>query len=157
MGFTESMTTTNEFDVSPERNENTGRRVPGRYVATNAIQVRLTALARLGEVIDAALARGATTVNDVEFSASEPDSAQQAAISNAVVQARRQAAAIAAALGGSLGPFIQATTNPASGGSMMLGSGGMAYRARLQAPTSITPSELTINASVQARWQFLQR
>ena len=151
------MTTTSDFDVSPETSESTGRRIAGRYVATNSVQVRLTELARIGEVIDATLARGATTVGDVEFSASAPDSAQQAAVASAVLQARRQAAALAAALGGSLGALLQATTNPTDGGRMVLGYSGTVFKMRAASRTSIAPSELTIQASVQARWQFLGR
>lgn len=82
------------------------------------MQVRLTELARIGEVIDAALA---------------------------------------AALGGSLGALLQATTNPSDGGRVVLGYSGTAFKLRAQARTSIAPSELTIQASVPARWQFLGR
>ncbi|MFL5562038.1 MAG: SIMPL domain-containing protein [Gemmatimonadaceae bacterium] len=70
MGFTTAMMTTSDFDVSPERRSSDGAAIPHRYVASNSIAVRLTDLTRIGDVIDAALARGATTVGDVTFSLS---------------------------------------------------------------------------------------
>jgi uncharacterized protein YggE len=156
MGFATAMMTTSDFDVSPARRSSDGEVIPHRYAASNSIEVHLTDLARIGDVIDAALARGATTAGDVAFSLSSSDSAQQVAVATATAQARRQAAALAAALGGSLGELLQATTQPQGDEFPFLGFARTSAPMRRQVPgTSITPKEIVVEATVVARWRFI--
>lgn len=157
IGFGESAIHTRAFDVTPEMQRVKGRVVRSGYVARLTMAVQLSSLARIGEVLDAALARGATSAGDVEYSLANADSARQAALGKAVANAQRQAAAIASALGGSLGPVIMTTTRGED-------EGGMVYKADIGAQgyafgtgPSIRPAELTVDATVVVRWRFLFR
>ena len=77
------------------------------FVANNSITVRLTQLDRVGAVIDAALAKGATNIGELSFDASNTADARRAALADAAAQAKDEAATLAKALGGSLGAADQ--------------------------------------------------
>jgi hypothetical protein len=156
LGFGENEVSTLRYNVGPNYEPTpTGRRQLG-YIARNAITVRLTDLERIGAVIDAGLARGATQVQDVAFESSRADSARRVALAAASAEARADAEAVARAMGGSLGPLLDATT---SGQYPYLVqrraySGLAAGRAELAA-TQITPAALEVTAVISARWRFL--
>jgi uncharacterized protein len=156
LGFGENQISTLNYNVGPNYEPTpTGRRQVG-YIARNAITVRLTDLERIGAVIDAALARGATQVQDVAFESSRADSARRVALAAASAEARADAEAVARAMGGSLGPLIDATT-----------SGQYPYVVQMRAysrlaggrgelaATQITPSAIEVTAVIGARWRFL--
>jgi uncharacterized protein YggE len=154
LGYTGARVSTRNYHVGPnyERTERDVRQVG--YVARNAMTVRITQLADLGPLIDAALARGATQVGGVAFESSRADSARHAALADAAQKARADAEAIARAMGGSLGALLDATTS---------GDGRAMERLRRieesagrvgGALTPITPAALEVRATVLARWQF---
>ncbi|HUO51980.1 MAG TPA: SIMPL domain-containing protein [Gemmatimonadaceae bacterium] len=123
------------------------------FVARNAITVKLTQLDRAGAVIDAALARGATNVSDIQFSATNTADAQRAALADAAAQAKADAATLAKALGGTLGPLITATTR---GDAQQPSQYYWAVRGvKSQSTTPIEPSDITVSAYVLARWVFV--
>lgn len=154
MGFADSMVTTRSFVVAPNFEQSQGRSVRNGYIGRNTVEVTITALGRVGDVIDAALARGATNVSNVGFSSTHSDSAQLAAISAATVNAQRQAQALATALGGTLGPLLQATTSVGRSSPLEY-----ALRSSLEARpgTSINPAPINVDVTVSARWQYLGR
>jgi hypothetical protein len=76
-----------------------GRRVPREYVARNAIEVRLDAIERTGEVLDIVVQAGATTVTDVRFDLVDRAGAEREALRLAVIDARARADAAAAGAG----------------------------------------------------------
>src|SRR5690606_34286992 len=85
-----------DYTVYPERvwdNEGRTARITG-YIARNSVEVRLNDLARVGPAIDAALARGANTINSLQFESSKADSARREALGVAVRQARADADAM---------------------------------------------------------------
>ena len=128
-----------------------------RFVARLTVAVQLSSPDRIGAVLDAALARGATGAGRVSYSLSNQDSAQQAALVSAVADAKRQAAAIASALGGSLGPVFMSTTGGDDDGRQMLGYGqGVEGDAFGTAP-AIKPAEISVEATVVVRWRYLLR
>ena len=69
------------------------------YTVTNAVVVKVRNLANVGKVIDTALANGANRVDSLEFSASDPSAAKNAALADAARDARSKADAVARALG----------------------------------------------------------
>jgi uncharacterized protein YggE len=79
-----------------------GRRVPRDYVARNAIEVRVDDVARAGELADAAVSAGATSVEGIRFDLKDRASAEREALRLAVVDARGRAEAAAAGAGRSL-------------------------------------------------------
>jgi uncharacterized protein YggE len=150
----DSAATTSSYNVGPNYEPNPERGEPRRsgYAARTVLRVRLTRLDQVGRVIDAGLAKGATGVENVWFEASTAEQERRAALAEAAVAARRDAEALARALGGSLGALLSTSTVGAFDPrriNMMMGETAMARG------TQITPSELLISAAVVTRWQFV--
>jgi uncharacterized protein YggE len=91
-----------EFDVV----EN-GRRVPRDFVARNSIQVTVDRIERTGEIIDATVQGGATSVSGVSFDLKNRDTAERDALRLAVADARARADAAAAGAGRSVDRILR--------------------------------------------------
>ena len=124
------------------------------YVARTVLRVRPPRIDQVGRVIDVGLASGATGVEGVAFESSRVEEARRGAMTDATTAARRDAEALASALGGSLGRLLSIST-----------VGGMDPR-RLNVSygevaalntTQITPNEIVVRAAVETRWQFIPR
>lgn len=142
-----------EYTVYPERvydSEGRRPRITG-YIARNSVRVELEDVSLAGPAVDAALARGANTINSLQFESSKADSARRAALASAVQQARADAEAMAEAAGRCIYDVIELTTNEMVRPVMY----EMAARgAADQASTPIEPGEQTITVTVQGRWQL---
>jgi uncharacterized protein len=118
------------------------------YRAVNTVQVQIDTIARVGPTIDAALNAGANRVAGVHFELRDPDAARVEALGQAMAKARREAEALAAAAGVTLGPVHSVQT---SGGGQYPPPMPM-YRSvamdGAQAPTPIEPGTLTVSAHV---------
>lgn len=154
MGFGSDQISTVNYNVSPEMQypPNQSPKVTG-YVVTNTVRVSLRRIEDVGRTIDAALAKGANEVSGIQFTSSRADSARRAAISEAVANARADAEAMAKAAGGSLGALIEV----ASGVEPIRPFEVSVARAKMAAaaPTPIEPGQLTVSATVTARWTFV--
>ncbi len=156
LGYTENEVSTLRYNVGPNY-EPAGREMRQLgYVARNAITVRVTQLDRIGAIIDAALARGATQVAGVAFESSRADSARRTALAEASAEARADAEAVARAMGGSLGALLDARTG---GDRPMLErlsriESDFAGRS-VEAITQITPAAIVVRATVVARWRLV--
>jgi len=133
-----------------------GRRPTG-FVARNMVRVEVRRLDDLGRIIDAALAGGATEVSSVQFSTPTTAAARRDALAAAVIAARADAEAMAVAAGGRLGRVISVTSG---GGNFPMQRDYMGdvvlTSANSPAPTTnIAPRDLTIVATVTARWEFV--
>jgi uncharacterized protein len=142
-----------EYTLYPERVYDSEGRLPRitGYIARNTVRVELENIALAGPAVDAALARGANTINSLQFESSKADSARREALSAAVRLARADADAIAMAAGRCIADVIELTTNEMVRPMMM----EMAARgAADQATTPIEPGEQIITVTVQGRWQL---
>ena len=100
LGIAERDIQTARYDFSPVYDvKDNGRSVTTGYTVTNAVIVKVRNLANVGKVIDTALANGANRVDSLEFSASDPSAAKNAALADAARDARSKADAVARALG----------------------------------------------------------
>jgi uncharacterized protein len=150
--------TSASYNVGPdfEPPRPTDREGPRRvgYAARTVVRVQLQQIDQVGRVIDAGLARGATGVEGVFFEASTAEEARRAALADAAEAARRDAEALARALGGTLGPLLGASTaggtDPRRLNVMLRGTMGYAG-----AGTEVTPNEIVIAAGVVTRWRFV--
>jgi uncharacterized protein YggE len=88
-------------DYSSER----GPRVTGYQVA-NTVEITVRDLASAGELIDAGLRAGASSLDGLEFRLDDPSTAEDAARRAAVDDARRRAAVLAEAAGVSVGRVV---------------------------------------------------
>jgi uncharacterized protein len=139
---------TTGYSLQPDLEWNNGRSRVRGYIARNEIEVRVDVLDKLGGVIDAAGASGATSMSGLRFDLKDRATVEREALRLAVQDAMARAKAMASGAGASLGnilkidehiegpvpvPFMQARTMSA---------------APAQAPTPITPSDVSIQAQV---------
>ena len=150
----DSATSTASYNVGPDY-EPMDREGPRRvgYAARTLVRVDLRRLDQIGRVIDAGLAKGATGVEGVQFDASTSEEARRSALADAALAARRDAEALARALGGTLGPLLSASTASGMDPRRMNVMMRMAYST--SPATQVTPTELIITAGVVTRWRFI--
>ena len=145
--------TTAHYNVRADWRRQDGERVRDGYVAETMLQVALDNITAAGKAIDAALEAGANRIDGVQFSSSHADEARREAIALAVQDAMATAEAMATAAGGSLGVLIELTTEGPTRPVVTM----RAMRAELayaDAPTEITPGDLTVTARVIGRWKY---
>lgn len=158
MGFQNDQITTANYSVYPEMRHDERGQNPEvvAYVVSNTVQVNLRQLERAGQVIDAALAKGANQVHGLNFYLANPDSARRAAIADAVANARADAEALARAAGGSLGQVIEMSTSPIGMPQPMFRNRAMAAaNMGADVATPVEPGQATVTAVVSVRWQFV--
>jgi uncharacterized protein YggE len=86
-------------DLQPQFDYANGRQSLREYLARNSIEVRVDEVARAGEVLDAAVGSGATSVSGVRFDLKDRSAAEREALKKAVADARGRADAAAAGAG----------------------------------------------------------
>jgi len=84
-----------------------GRRVVKGYVSTNAVDVRIDAIDRVGEVVDAVVAAGATAVSEIRFDVKNRAALEREALTLAVRDARARADAMAAGAARAVGRVLR--------------------------------------------------
>ena len=123
------------------------------YQAQNIVTARVRDLTRLGPMLDAMVAAGATDVQGISFSREDAAETEDRARTEAVAEARRRAEVIARAAGMELGPLVSLTDT-----SMTQGPRPMAMMARAadtEASTPVEAGELTLSAQVTGVWSLL--
>jgi uncharacterized protein YggE len=156
-GLGESEVGTVSYTIHPDMQYDEQRRtsqVVG-YIARNTVQAEVRDLARMGRVIDAAVRAGSNGVSSLNFWTTRREALRLEALQGAMGRACREAQAMAAAAGGSLGPLIQAATSDNPGYPQPMPMMMRAEAAGMAADTPITPGDVTVNVSVQTRWQFI--
>jgi uncharacterized protein YggE len=136
--------------------EDNGRK-RGGFTARNTIRARVNGVDQVGKVIDAAVNGGAGEINSVQFGAPNIEEARRAAMTEAVKQARADAAVLASAAGGTLGRLITLSSSsgfPPGYGYAQLES-VVVTGAASSVPTVISPRDLTVSAQALGRWEFI--
>ena len=90
---------TRGYDMQPEYDYVNGKQSLRGYVARNTLEIRVDELPRVGEILDAAVAAGATSVGNVRFDLKDRAAAEREALRLAVEDARRRADAAAGGAG----------------------------------------------------------
>jgi len=90
---------TTAYELHPEFDHVSGRQTLKGYVARNAIEVRVDDIARVGDVLGAAVGSGATSVGGLRFGLKDLDAAERDALRLAVRDARSRAEAAASGAG----------------------------------------------------------
>lgn len=127
-----------------------GRPTVTGYVARNSVMVEVRDVSRVGAVVDAALAQGATNIQGPRFGLSNPDSARREAVHAAVRSALADAEVIARAAGMQLGPVLEIVFDDAGPGPMHDG-GVMMARATEAVETPVATGTVAVRASVRVR------
>jgi uncharacterized protein YggE len=90
---------TTAYELHPEFDYANGRQTLRGYVARNSIEVRVDDVARVADVLGAAVGSGATSVGGLRFGLKDRDSAEREALRLAVADARARAEAAAKGAG----------------------------------------------------------
>lgn len=135
------------YDLQPEFDYANGRQTFRSYVARNTVEVRLDDIDRVGVVIDAAAAGGATTITGIRFDVRNRAALERDALRQAVVDARGRAEAAAAGVGAVIDRIVRIEED----GAQEFPRPMMAMTAQAMersAPTPIEPSTIEIHARV---------
>ena len=87
------------IDLQVEFDYANGKQTPRGYVARNTIEVRIDDLAKLGDVLDAVVGSGATTIHGLRFDVKQREQLELSALQAGVKQALAKAQAIATGAG----------------------------------------------------------
>lgn len=121
------------------------------YEATNMLTVRVRDLARLGAVLDQAVADGANTLNGLSFGLAEPQAALDKARVAAVQDARRKADMMAQAAGVSLGAVLEMSESTGGGPQPYFRGAPMAMEA---AAVPVQGGEVSLSVQVSITWEI---
>jgi uncharacterized protein YggE len=148
LGLSGDAVRTSGYDLQPEYDYANGRQTLRNYVARNMVEVRIDDIARAGDVLDAAVGSGATSVSGIRFDLKDRAAAEREALRLAVVDARARANAAASGAGVRVDRVIrieeQRVTIPEPRPMPMMRTMTM----QADAATPITPGELEIRATV---------
>jgi len=136
------------IDLQPEFDYANNRQTLRGYVARNTLEVRVDTLPKLGEIIDASVGSGATTIGGVRFDIQDRAGAEREAIKIAVADARQRAEAAAAGANMKVERVVRIEEHRGQivePRPMMAIRAGMAQEA---ATTPVAPGELHIRAAV---------
>jgi uncharacterized protein len=95
------------YDLQPEFDYTNGRQTFRTYLARNTVEVRLDDIDRVGVVIDAAGAGGATRIAGIRFDLRDRAALERDALRQAVADARSRAEAIAAGAGATIDRIVR--------------------------------------------------
>ena len=154
-GIPEDKIQTVQLTVEPAYDYNDGQQVLRGFQARNVVEARTRDLDRLGDVLDAVIQVGGNTFEGIAFELEDPGAAQARALTRAVDDARRKAAALAEAAGVGLGD-VQEISAVYGGGPIPLPMPRLATMdARTEAaPPPVSPGELRVTATVQVVYRL---
>jgi uncharacterized protein YggE len=135
------------IDLQPEFDYQNGRQTPRGYVARNTIEVRVDELAKLGDVLDAAVASGAATIHALRFDVKNRSQVEQTALQQAVKAATAKAQAIASGANRAVDRILRIEEQFSGGPEPVMRSFAMAKAA--DAATPVAPGEIEIRAQVR--------
>jgi uncharacterized protein YggE len=128
------------------------RHLRHQFTASESLQITLAA-PLAGPVVDAATRAGASSVEGLSFSFSNPDAGVSAANTAAIHDARQQADAAAATLGEVVTGVQSVNLDPGSGSTpepeTLAATSGVAASKSTTTPTTVHPGKETVDASVE--------
>jgi uncharacterized protein YggE len=138
------------YSIHQEMDFVNGRRVPREYLARNAVEIRIDAVDRAGEILDIVVQSGATSTGGVRFDLRDRAAAEREALRLAVVDARGRAEAAAAGAGRTIDRVLRIddTRHPKvfQERAMMMSRAAGAADAAVETP--IEPGVIEIRADV---------
>lgn len=139
---------TTAYDVQAQFDFVGGKQVPRGFLARHTIDVRVDDLAKVGDLLEAAIAAGGTSVYGVRFDLKQRAALERDALTRAVADARARAEAMAAGAGSTVAGIVRIDetggVEPMPGPVMM--RMGTAVAAESAPP--VAPGETVIRASV---------
>jgi len=150
LGLPADAVRTLSYDLQPEFNYASGRQVLKGYVSRNTIEVRLDEIERVGEVVEASVSAGATSVRDIRFDLKARGVAERDALKQAAADARARAEALAAGIGRTIDRILRVEEQGAVMEPLPRPMVGMRAEAVAAAPppVPVEPGELEVRARV---------
>jgi hypothetical protein len=124
------------------------------YQASNSVSIRLDKLDQVGPVIDAGLGGGANRLEGVDFGLRHDEAARQAALREAVAQARAKAAVPAAAMHVRLAEVLEVQEEGAAPPPRLQALRASAFAGAAIAPTPVASGEIEVSAGVVVRYRI---
>lgn len=142
------------YGVGPASNRNSFPGVGNQssFVSRYMIRVQPRNLEQLTQVAAAAIAAGATNTSAPMFESQAADSVRRAKYAEALAQARRDAEALASALGGKLGSIVDVST---TGTPQSFTQQSMLYMSGFEYSGPSPAPDVTVNATVTVRFRFI--
>lgn len=162
LGILPAQLRTQGISIQPEYEypRDGGRPTVVGYQARNSVQAEIREITRVGPVIDAGLARGATSVGALRFFASSTEQAEREALRKAMQRARAAADAVAEAAGGRIIGLLEGVVRPddqGRGAPEAMSAMNVRSLSSSDQPTPIESGSLTVRVSVEARFRFAPR
>lgn len=119
------------------------------YQVTNEVRVTIRDIATSGAILDKVVTAGANQVNGITFDSADRTTPADAALADAVADARRQAEIMAKAAGVRLVRIV--SVNASSGGVMPMARFDMAASAM---PVPVMPGQREVTANATVTWEI---
>lgn len=147
LGIPKEAVRTIAIDLQMEYDYANGRQTPRGYVARNTVEVRVDDFARLGDVLDAAVGSGATSLHGLRFDVKRREALEHEALQLAVATALGRADALASGAKRSIDRVLRIEELSVGGGPERP---VMAMRMTAEdASTPVAAGELEIRAQVR--------
>jgi len=137
--------------LQPRQGSNDAPRITG-YTASNVITVTLDILGLIGPVVDAGLENGANQLEGVQFGLRNDGPPRELALHLAVTEAKGKAAAIADALGVTLGPVQEVSESVSSVVPLGEDRAVFAMASRAAVPTPVSAGQIEIRVGVVLKY-----
>ena len=138
------------LQVWPQFDYRSGQSVLTGFMASNVLQLTIHDLRRIGSVIDAAIAGGATSVQGITYDVTDHSVASAQALSRAVKDAQTKAQAMANAAGIRLGSVVSMTDNETTPYPFPIIRAALPTAAG--AATQVSPPDVQLTVSVTIGW-----
>lgn len=149
LGFSGDAVRTLSFGVEPEYDWGSGRQTLRGYLARNVVEVRIDDMARVGEVVDAAVETGATQVRDVRFTLKDMQSVEREALRLASRDAQLRAQALANGVGREVARVVRLDeTRESTPMPQMMRMSAPSMAAEAAAPTPVAAGEIEVRSRV---------
>lgn len=141
---------TRNFSIYPQQQfDREGQSTGITYMVDNTVFVTIRELDSLGEVLDAVVAAGANSINNIQFDVEDRSAALSEARQAAVANAQTQAAELADSAGVNLGPIMSVQSY--GGGfpvPLLEGRGGGGAVMEAAASVPVSPGQMVLTAEV---------
>lgn len=107
LGFPKDALRTLSYDLQLEFDYKDGRQLPRGYVARSRLEVRVDDVGRVGELLEAAVTTGATSVQGLRFDLKSRERLEREALTRAVADARARAEALATGAGQAIARIVR--------------------------------------------------
>ena len=151
LGFPPDAIRTTGYDLQPEFDYVNGRQTLRGYVARNGVEVRVDDITIAGDVLEAAVGSGATSVGGLRFDLKDRAGAEREALRKAVADARGRADAVAAGAGLRVDRVIRIEEQhapPSDPRPLMLARQSMVAGAPETGAPPLNPGEIEVRAAV---------